>query len=92
MPIDALEQSAIQATIEKATPAELAYMKEDAQHVVDGVRYAFSRGNVTDHLCSNAEYAIEVIARIECFEEGCGESFRIRRRAQLAATFMRKAS
>jgi len=92
MPIDASRQSAIQAAIDQATPAERADMEKEARHVVDGVRYAFSRGMVTDHLRSNAEHAIEVIARIECLEQGCGEPFRFRRRMQLAAIFLKEAS
>jgi hypothetical protein len=88
MSISTTEQVQIQGQIDDAGSADLQRLRDEAEDALELISiYAGMRG-LTGEENRQAEWAIEVLVRLEATEKGKGSFFRAKRRAQLVIQYI----
>ncbi|SOE17226.1 hypothetical protein SAMN05877838_2121 [Hoeflea halophila] len=90
MPVSSKEQDEIQRFVEGASAEERENALQAAYEKLSQVKHLADRKLLDNAEMRIGELSIEMIARIEAFEQGKGSFFRLKRRMQLAAS-IRKA-
>lgn len=87
MPISSSEHAEIERVVSALGPDELREMKSTAESMLHEINYQHSRKLLDKADSKAADYAIEILVRLECREKGGGWLFRAKRRVQLAQTY-----